>query len=106
MASHQSWQWTAGAVGLLINLVLLWGCLSPAGPLLAAHAAAAAVATPDQTNYLLRPADALEFSVWKEPDLTERMVVRPDGKITYPSIGKVQAAWVMLSYAYPIHDQK
>jgi polysaccharide export outer membrane protein len=72
--------------------VLLWGCLSPAGPLLAAHAAAAAVATPDQTNYLLGPEDALEISVWKEPDLTKQLVVRPDGKITYPLIGEVQAA--------------
>ena len=40
--------------------------------------------TPDQTNYLLRPQDALKISVWKEPGLTEQMGVRPDGKITYP----------------------
>jgi polysaccharide export outer membrane protein len=92
MASHQSWQWTAGAVGLFIHLVLLGGCISPASPLAAAQAAAAPVAAPDQTNYLLGPEDALEISVWKEPDLTKQLVVRPDGKITYPLIGEVQAA--------------
>jgi polysaccharide export outer membrane protein len=92
MASHQSWQWTAGAVGLWITLVLLWGCTPSASPRAAGQAVAAVVATPDQTNYLLGPEDALEISVWKEPDLTKQLVVRPDGKITYPLIGEVQAA--------------
>jgi polysaccharide biosynthesis/export protein len=82
----------AGALGLWITLALLWGCTSRAGPLLAAQASTATLATPDQTTYLLGPEDALEISVWKEPDLTKQLVVRPDGKITYPLIGEVQAA--------------
>jgi polysaccharide export outer membrane protein len=61
-------------------------------PLTEAQAAAAAVATPDQDKYLLGPEDAIEISVWKEPDLTKQLVVRPDGKITYPLIGEVQAS--------------
>jgi polysaccharide export outer membrane protein len=40
----------------------------------------------------LGPEDAIEISVWKEPELTKQLVVRPDGKITYPLIGEVQAA--------------
>jgi polysaccharide biosynthesis/export protein len=83
MASHQSWQWTAGAAGLWISPVLLWGCTSPVSPLAAAQGAAAAVATPDQTNYLLGPEDAIEISAWKEPELTKQLVVRPDGKISH-----------------------
>lgn len=43
-------------------------------------------------NYQLGPGDDIEISVWKEPDLTRKMVVRPDGKISYPLIGEVQAA--------------
>jgi polysaccharide export outer membrane protein len=40
----------------------------------------------------LGPEDTIEISVWKEPELTKQLVVRPDGKITYPLIGEVQAA--------------
>jgi protein involved in polysaccharide export with SLBB domain len=92
MASHQSWQWTAGVVGLLFSLMLMWGCTPPASQLAAAQTAAAAVATPDQATYLLGPEDTIETSVWKEPDLTKQLVVRPDGKSTYPLIGEVEAA--------------
>jgi len=41
-------------------------------------------ATPDQATYLLGPEDAIEISVWKEPDLTKQLVVRPDGKDYLP----------------------
>ena len=68
------------------------GCTPPVSHLTEAQAAAAAVATPDQDKYLLGPEDAIEISVWKEPDLTKQLVVRPDGKITYPLIGEVQAS--------------
>ncbi|MBI5788218.1 MAG: polysaccharide biosynthesis/export family protein, partial [Candidatus Schekmanbacteria bacterium] len=40
----------------------------------------------------LGPEDVIEISVWKEPELTKQIVVRPDGKITYPLIGEIQAA--------------
>jgi polysaccharide biosynthesis/export protein len=82
----------AGALGLWITLALLWGCNSPASPLFAAQASTATLASPDPTTYLLGPEDALEISVWKEPDLTKQLVIRPDGKVTYPLIGEIQAA--------------
>jgi polysaccharide export outer membrane protein len=73
-------------------LVVVWGCAPVQSPMTEAQAAAAAAATPNQDKYLLGPEDALEISVWKEPDLTKQLVVRPDGKISYPLIGEVQAA--------------
>jgi polysaccharide export outer membrane protein len=87
-----SWHWVLGGVAVWFGLVVLVGCTQPVSHLATAQAAAAAVATPDQDKYLLGPEDALEISVWKEPDLTKQLVVRPDGKITYPLIGEVQAA--------------
>ena len=81
-----------GGVGVCFCLMVLGGCTPPVSHLTEAQAAAAAVATPDQDKYLLGPEDAIEISVWKEPDLTKQLVVRPDGKITYPLIGEVQAA--------------
>jgi polysaccharide export outer membrane protein len=46
----------------------------------------------DVDQYLLGPEDAIEISVWKEPELTKQLVIRPDGKISYPLIGEIQAA--------------
>ena len=36
--------------------------------------------------------DKLSISVWKEPDMTKTVGIRPDGKITFPLVGDVQAA--------------
>jgi len=36
--------------------------------------------------------DVLAISVWKEPELSRTLPVRPDGKITLPLVGDVQAA--------------
>jgi polysaccharide export outer membrane protein len=77
---------------LVVFSLMMCGCTPPVSHLTEAQAAVAAVATPDQATYLLGPEDTLEISVWKEPDLTKQLVVRPDGKITYPLIGEVQAA--------------
>jgi polysaccharide export outer membrane protein len=43
-------------------------------------------------DYLIGPGDILEISVWKEEALTKAVVVLPDGKISFPLIGEVQAA--------------
>jgi polysaccharide export outer membrane protein len=53
------------------------------------NAAAAAV---DPNKYLVGPEDLLFIKVWREPDFTLPVAVRPDGKITMPLIGEVQAA--------------
>ena len=45
-----------------------------------------------QETYQLGPEDAIEVTVWKEPDLTKQLVVRADGKISYPLVGEIQAA--------------
>lgn len=43
-------------------------------------------------DYLLGPEDVLEISVWKDEALTKQVVVRPDGKISFPLVGDVQAS--------------
>jgi polysaccharide export outer membrane protein len=42
--------------------------------------------------YLIGPADVLRIVVWKEPDLTRDVTVRPDGMITVPLLGDLPAA--------------
>jgi polysaccharide export outer membrane protein len=51
----------------------------------------AAPATTDPA-YVIGPQDMLDINVWKEPDMTRLVPVRPDGKISLPLINDVQAA--------------
>jgi polysaccharide export outer membrane protein len=43
-------------------------------------------------DYVIGADDTLHISVWKEPDLTVTLPVRPDGKISLPLLDDVQAA--------------
>lgn len=43
-------------------------------------------------NYVIGSEDVLDVSVWKEPDLSRTVPVRPDGKISLPLLNDVQAA--------------
>jgi polysaccharide export outer membrane protein len=44
-----------------------------------------------ESEYRLGPEDQLQFFVWKEPDLSTTVVVRPDGKVSLPLIGEIEA---------------
>ena len=65
-----------------------------AGP---AQVAAPAPAAPNldagtaSSSYVIGPSDVLTVTVWKEPTLSGNILVRPDGMITLPLIGDVQA---------------
>ena len=52
---------------------------------------AAAASAQQLPDYTLNTGDSLEISVWKEPDLTKTVVVRPDGKFSFPLAGEVVA---------------
>jgi polysaccharide export outer membrane protein len=42
--------------------------------------------------YVIGPEDVLHIAVWREPDLTATLPVRPDGKISLPLLNDVQAS--------------
>lgn len=67
------------------------------GLILAACANNAAVEPPPADNmvtaeYHIGVGDALQINVWRNPELTLAVPVRPDGKISMPLIGDVSAA--------------
>ena len=43
------------------------------------------------TPFCLGPEDVLEIYVWKDEVLTRKVLVRPDGKISFPLIGDIHA---------------
>jgi polysaccharide export outer membrane protein len=50
-------------------------------------------AAPDApADYVIGADDTLHISVWKEPDLSATLPVRPDGKISLPLLNDVQAS--------------
>ena len=44
------------------------------------------------SDYVIGADDVLKISVWKEPDLSETLPVRPDGKISMPLLNDIPAA--------------
>ncbi len=70
-----------------------------AGLALAAVAAGCATTKPSEVasdrpegEYRIGREDVLEVVVWHEPELTRVVPVRPDGKISLPLVGEVEAA--------------
>ena len=45
----------------------------------------------DPNSYVIGAEDRLRVRVWREPDVSGDVIVRPDGKITLPLIGELQA---------------
>jgi polysaccharide export outer membrane protein len=46
----------------------------------------------DHGTYVIGAEDHLAIRVWREPEVSGSVIVRPDGMITMPLIGEVQAA--------------
>jgi len=54
-------------------------------------ASAQQTAVSDEAGYRVFVGDILEISVWKEPELQKTVLVRPDGKISLPLLGDIDA---------------
>jgi polysaccharide export outer membrane protein len=73
---------------LLLGAMLFFAALARAEP--AAPAVAAPVAQPpaaqtvDPNEYVIGPGDTLQVFVWRNPELTATVPVRPDGKVSTP----------------------
>jgi polysaccharide biosynthesis/export protein len=46
----------------------------------------------DPKTFQIGAEDILGIQVWREPDFSRQVIVRPDGKVTMPLIGELQAS--------------
>ncbi len=64
------------------------------------------VAATKDPNYVIGPQDVLNISVWREPDISRTVPVRPDGRISLPLLNDVQAAGLTpMQLAAPITER-
>jgi polysaccharide biosynthesis/export protein len=81
-----------GGVGALAVTAVL-ALLAPMALEAAAPGAAAAPAEPVHgTPYTIQPGDTLTVSVWNEKELQGDVLVRPDGGLSFPLAGDIQAS--------------
>ena len=59
-----------------------------------------------EKKYHIGPGDVLEISVWKEPDLSRKLVVPPDGIIAFPLIEAVNVTDLTVSDLKKIVTQR
>jgi len=76
-------------LGCGLLLTVLYAC-SAQGPSLTTISSTEDESPPQ--DYILGSEDTVEVQVWKNPDLSRTVTVRPDGKISLPLIGDIQAA--------------
>jgi polysaccharide export outer membrane protein len=58
----------------------------------AGKAAEPAATVAADTDYRIGPQDVVRIDVWKEPDISRTIPVRPDGKISVPLLNDMQAS--------------
>ncbi len=52
---------------------------------------------PVVAEYLVSSGDVIEVFVWQQPDLTREVLVRPDGKLSFPLVGDIPASGLNLT---------
>lgn len=84
------------SAGLVLSLSLTAAAQGDSTPTSrqVASAAKQAQSAPAQTvspDYILGTEDVLNISVWREPEISRTVPVRPDGKVSLPLVGEIQA---------------
>lgn len=79
------------SVAVAISLMLVAACAE------IPREALEEVNRPLPKDFLLGPEDVVEVTVWRNQDLSRTVVVRPDGMISLPLIGDVQASGLTAS---------
>lgn len=85
------WRKFAGSIGLLLAALLAAGGATGARAQ-QTPSATPAPETPHNDSYVIGNSDVLAVTVWKQPEISRSIPVRPDGRISLPLVGEIQAA--------------
>ena len=79
---------------LLVTVLGLGGCVSSKSvePEVVVKPEVIEILGRYKKEYVLVPGDKIEVSVWRVPEVSRTVVVRPDGYISLPTLSNVQAA--------------
>lgn len=77
--------WLGGSA-LALSALLLGGCASPVSTVVPDPLPAST------QEYLIGPGDSVNIVVWRNPEVSTSVPVRPDGKITTPLVEDLQAS--------------
>jgi polysaccharide export outer membrane protein len=85
------------SIAAALAALTLIGCgtsnvLGSSDQLRAAPEESAATAAASSPDYLIGPLDALEIFVWRAPELSTKVTVRPDGRISTPLVSDMVAS--------------
>ena len=85
-SSPLNWALSRTPMLSITALVLLSGCTSqePTAESLPAPSA--------DYDYIVGPGDSLDIFVWRNPELSQSVIVRPDGKLTVPLVEDLVAS--------------
>lgn len=78
-----------GLVVIALLVSVMWGCASNRAEEF--NKTAEGFVSPLDSEYRIGVDDRVQVSVWRNPDLSVTVPVRPDGRISVPLIGDVQA---------------
>ena len=77
---------------LSLFFMVIFGLKEPINAVAGETTSAAAERSAERADYLIGAGDVLEILVWKEPDISRTVSVRPDGKISMPLVDDIQAS--------------
>ncbi len=83
-------KWFSASMLAGVSALTLNGCVDSARPELPPAAYVAAQEKPGE-EYIIGPLDQLNIFVWRNPELSAKVQVRPDGRITTPLISDMPA---------------
>jgi polysaccharide export outer membrane protein len=85
MQKHQRYR-----IGSFIQgMVLLLSLLQASHPVYAEEHAADSAPVAKNEDYTIGAGDVLEITVWKNEELSKKLPVRPDGRISLPLVGEI-----------------
>jgi polysaccharide export outer membrane protein len=82
-------KWMCGGLWASLITALTIGCASPSAGV---NYAKFAAVDPRARPYEIGVSDVVQVTVWRDPSLSTEMAVRPDGVLTVPLVGEVNAA--------------